>query len=396
MRMPARRRPRYAEVTTVLAVVVALGGTSYAVTAVPRDSVGTAQLKAHAVTKSKLATGSLDGRPLLALSAPRGRPALPEPRAPPCPESPGTRSWSARRRPTSNPRWPFARPESGRSEAAERCLTALSPSSGASPMASTVPAGQHRGTRTHRPTQSARRSPRRGAETMKLPTTTLRRRRRDACAHRRPRRHQLCRHLASLATAWAPRNSRPTPSRRPSSQPASPSRAHAARKGRRGLTGPAGAPGPPGTPGVSGYEIVTADSGTTGTAQALCPAGKRVLGGGGFMYEGIERLFRSFPLPNGAGWEADGSNIVTALRDLRLRLLTRIDSRGHDDNGKSSGVRPQRPRDARALRGGVRRAARSLPRLPLGGLGRLLGREPVRGRLRGRPRCRALRLRRRA
>lgn len=56
MRMPARRRPRYAEVTTVLAVVVALGGTSYAVTAVPRDSVGTAQLKAHAVTKSKLAT----------------------------------------------------------------------------------------------------------------------------------------------------------------------------------------------------------------------------------------------------------------------------------------------------------------------------------------------------
>ena len=57
MRMPACRRPRYAEVTAALAVIVALGGTSYAVTAVPRNSVGTAQLKAHAVTKSKLATG---------------------------------------------------------------------------------------------------------------------------------------------------------------------------------------------------------------------------------------------------------------------------------------------------------------------------------------------------
>jgi hypothetical protein len=43
--------------TAALAVIVALGGTSYAVTAVPRNSVGTAQLKAHAVTKSKLAPG---------------------------------------------------------------------------------------------------------------------------------------------------------------------------------------------------------------------------------------------------------------------------------------------------------------------------------------------------
>jgi len=57
MRMPALRRPRYAEVTAGLAVIVALGGTSYALTAVPRNSVGTAQLKAHAVTKSKLAAG---------------------------------------------------------------------------------------------------------------------------------------------------------------------------------------------------------------------------------------------------------------------------------------------------------------------------------------------------
>ncbi len=144
------QRPRYADVAATLALIIALGGTSYAVTALPRNSVGTAQLKAHAVTKAKLAAG-------LSVKGPRG--------------------------------------------------------------------GQ----------------------------------------------------------------------------------------GPAGPAGPAGAPGPAGTPGVSGYEIVSADSGTTGTAQALCPSGKRALGGGGFMYEGIERLFRSFPLPNGAGWEADGSNVVTAI-----------------------------------------------------------------------------------
>lgn len=143
------QRPRYADVAATLALIVALGGTSYAVTSLPRNSVGTPQLKAHSVTKSKLAAG-------LSIKGPRGA------------------------------------------------------------------------------------------------------------------------------------------------------------RGPAGPEGPAGAAGPPGTPGVSGYEIVTADSGTTGTAKALCPAGKRVLGGGGFMYEGIERLFRSFPLPGGAGWEADGSNIVTA------------------------------------------------------------------------------------
>ena len=234
MRMPARRRPRYAEVTTALAVVVALGGTSYAVTAVPRDSVGTAQLKAHAVTKSKLATGSLDGRPLRALSALQGRQALREPRAPRCPESPGTRSWWARRRPTSNPRWPFARPESGRSEAAERCLTASFALFRSVPYGIDSAGWAARGA----PGRTGLRNLRDGLlgerQDDEAPTTTLRRRRRDACAHRRARRHELCRDSASLATAWAPRNSRPTPSRRPSSQPASPSRVRAAREARQG------------------------------------------------------------------------------------------------------------------------------------------------------------------
>ena len=133
MRMPARRRPRYAEVTTVLAVVVALGGTSYAVTAVPRDSVGTAQLKAHAVTKSKLATAlSTVGRSgPVGPAGPTGAPGATGASVP------GISGYEIVVGPTTSyehPRWPFARPGSGRSEAAERCLTALSPSSGASRM----------------------------------------------------------------------------------------------------------------------------------------------------------------------------------------------------------------------------------------------------------------------
>jgi hypothetical protein len=60
------RRPRYADVTATLALIVALGGTSYAVTALPRDSVGTAQLKDRAVTRAKLAAG-------LAKAGTRGR-----------------------------------------------------------------------------------------------------------------------------------------------------------------------------------------------------------------------------------------------------------------------------------------------------------------------------------
>jgi hypothetical protein len=63
------RRPRYAEITATIALVVALGGTSYAVTALPRNSVGTAQLQAHAVTKGKLAVGVVTRGP----AGPAGR-----------------------------------------------------------------------------------------------------------------------------------------------------------------------------------------------------------------------------------------------------------------------------------------------------------------------------------
>jgi len=62
------RRPRYADVAATMALVLALGGTSYAVTALPRNSVGTAQLKPQAVTKAKLAPGILTIGP----TGPRG------------------------------------------------------------------------------------------------------------------------------------------------------------------------------------------------------------------------------------------------------------------------------------------------------------------------------------
>jgi len=45
---------RYANVAATIALVVALGGTSYAAINLPANSVGSAQLKRHAVTGSKL------------------------------------------------------------------------------------------------------------------------------------------------------------------------------------------------------------------------------------------------------------------------------------------------------------------------------------------------------
>jgi len=45
----------------LLALLVALGGTSYAATAIPRGSVGTAQLRANAVVSSKVKNNSLTG-----------------------------------------------------------------------------------------------------------------------------------------------------------------------------------------------------------------------------------------------------------------------------------------------------------------------------------------------
>ena len=56
--MLSRLRPRltFANVISLLALFVALGGTGYAALKLPKNSVGTKQLKNRAVRRAKLAT----------------------------------------------------------------------------------------------------------------------------------------------------------------------------------------------------------------------------------------------------------------------------------------------------------------------------------------------------
>jgi hypothetical protein len=56
------RPPSPALVVSIIALVVALGGTSYAAFSVPRNSVGTRQLKNNAVTTSKIKNGAVTGQ----------------------------------------------------------------------------------------------------------------------------------------------------------------------------------------------------------------------------------------------------------------------------------------------------------------------------------------------
>ncbi|MBV9311511.1 MAG: hypothetical protein JOZ73_11800 [Solirubrobacterales bacterium] len=53
------RRPSPSMVVALIALVVALGGTSYAAFKLPRNSVGTKQIKNRAVTNKKLANGAV-------------------------------------------------------------------------------------------------------------------------------------------------------------------------------------------------------------------------------------------------------------------------------------------------------------------------------------------------
>jgi hypothetical protein len=65
MKNALRRRPSPAMVVASLALLVALGGTSVAaVTAVPKNSVGTSQLKANAVTNPKIANAAVSNAKL--------------------------------------------------------------------------------------------------------------------------------------------------------------------------------------------------------------------------------------------------------------------------------------------------------------------------------------------
>jgi len=55
----ARRRLSFANVTSAVALFVALGGTGYAAIALPRNSVGSAQIRTHAVKKSEIGKGAV-------------------------------------------------------------------------------------------------------------------------------------------------------------------------------------------------------------------------------------------------------------------------------------------------------------------------------------------------
>lgn len=61
MRIWAAKRLTYANVMATIAVFMALGGTSFALSAVAANSVGSKQLKKGAVTNSKLASGAVTG-----------------------------------------------------------------------------------------------------------------------------------------------------------------------------------------------------------------------------------------------------------------------------------------------------------------------------------------------
>ena len=68
MRFP----PSPALVVSLVALAVALGGTGYAVTQLPKNSVGTAQIKKNAVTGAKVKAGSLDASDFKPGQLPRG------------------------------------------------------------------------------------------------------------------------------------------------------------------------------------------------------------------------------------------------------------------------------------------------------------------------------------
>jgi hypothetical protein len=76
-------------------------------------------------------------------------------------------------------------------------------------------------------------------------------------------------------------------------------------RGPQGPTGATGATGATGVPGVSGWEMVTSTSAYTSISPrqqvASCPAGKKVVGGGGAANP-VAVLYASHPLSGGDAW----------------------------------------------------------------------------------------------
>jgi hypothetical protein len=62
MKKHSSRRPSAALVVSLLALIVALGGTSYAAFKLPKNSVGSKQLKKNAVTTKKIKNGAVTAK----------------------------------------------------------------------------------------------------------------------------------------------------------------------------------------------------------------------------------------------------------------------------------------------------------------------------------------------
>jgi hypothetical protein len=83
------RRPRHGTVAAYLALFVALGGTSFAASsALPKNSVGTSQLKSSAVTGAKVKNGSLTASDFRSGSLPAGKTGATGPAGPAGPAGP--------------------------------------------------------------------------------------------------------------------------------------------------------------------------------------------------------------------------------------------------------------------------------------------------------------------
>ncbi|HKE81806.1 MAG TPA: collagen-like protein [Solirubrobacteraceae bacterium] len=67
-----RSKLTYANVMVTIALFLALGGTGYAAATLPKNSVGTTQLRSGAVTSSKVKDGSLQATDFKANQLPRG------------------------------------------------------------------------------------------------------------------------------------------------------------------------------------------------------------------------------------------------------------------------------------------------------------------------------------
>src|SRR3954453_10099035 len=85
-----RSKLTYANVVATLALFLALGGGAYAAFKLPKNSVGSKQIKKNAVNSSKVANGSLLAGDFKAGQVPAGKPGPPgQPGTPGDPGSPG-------------------------------------------------------------------------------------------------------------------------------------------------------------------------------------------------------------------------------------------------------------------------------------------------------------------